>query len=169
MEVSCKQSRVGGEGSFGGGGAGLVSMGTQSIVETKALVPTETRRLLEAAWLEAERHKWIESEKAGRDLGDQAIHDWSRRYFRRWCRDRWIEHLDGTCYWCELDKSDFGLLKRDFHGNTELVEVIVKRIKSGGENLDIIQWVIGNDKSLDDALEILRLLDINSRRISFLP
>lgn len=124
---------------------------------------------MDAAWREAEKHKWIESEKAGRDLGDQAIHDWSRRFFRRWCRDRWIEHLSGSCYWCELDKSDFGLLQRDFHTNIELVQFVVQRIKCGGENLDIIQWVLDNDKSLDDVLEILRLLDINSRRISFWP
>ena len=26
------------------------------------------------------RHKWIESEKAGRDLGQEAVLDWIRRY-----------------------------------------------------------------------------------------
>lgn len=33
------------------------------------------------------RHKWIESEKAGRDLGQEALFDWVKRYageFRRW-------------------------------------------------------------------------------------
>lgn len=141
-------------------------MSSQSAM-APAITQSQRVRLLEAAWQEAEKHKWIESEKAGRDLGDQAIHDWSRRYFRRWCRDRWIEHLSGECYWCELDKSDYGLILRDFHQNTEMVRFIVQRIKAGGENLDIIQWVLDNDKSLDDALEILRLLDINSRRINF--
>lgn len=29
---------------------------------------------------EMERHKWIESEKAGRDLGEDAVFDWVRRY-----------------------------------------------------------------------------------------
>ena len=127
------------------------------------------KTLLELAWQEAERHKWIESEKAGRDLGQEAIHDWSRRYFRRWCRDRWIEHLSGASFWSELDKADFGLINRDFHPNTRLVQTIVQRIKAGGENLDIIQWCMDNDESLNDALEILRLLDINSRRMTFLP
>jgi len=131
---------------------------------------TDPRKpLLELAWCEAEKHKWIESEKAGRDLGQIAIHDWSRRYFRRWCRDRWIEHLSGACFWSELDKADFGLLNRDFHPNTRLVGIIVQRIKAGGENLDIIMWAQDSGESLDDALEILRLLDINARRISFLP
>lgn len=29
---------------------------------------------------EIERHKWIESEKAGKDLGEQAVIDWIARY-----------------------------------------------------------------------------------------
>ena len=29
---------------------------------------------------EIERHKWIESEKAGRDLGEEAVFDWIRRH-----------------------------------------------------------------------------------------
>jgi hypothetical protein len=123
--------------------------------------------LFQLAWQEAERHKWIESEKAGRDLGEDAIRDWSRRYFRRWCRDRWIEHLNGDRFWSELDKEDFGLLQREFHTNNNLTAAIVTRIKSGGENLDIIQWSIETSESLDETLEILRLLDINSRRLTF--
>ena len=29
---------------------------------------------------EIEKHKWIESEKAGRDLGTDAVLDWIRKY-----------------------------------------------------------------------------------------
>jgi hypothetical protein len=29
------------------------------------------------------RHKWIESEKAGRDLGEEAVYDWIDRYAAR--------------------------------------------------------------------------------------
>jgi hypothetical protein len=131
--------------------------------------PTSTiqERLMELAWREAEKHKWIESEKAGRDLGEAAIYDWSHKHFRRWCRDRWIEHLAGERYWIELDRADFGLLQRAFHPNAALVQEIVLRIKGGGENLDILNWAMENGKSLYDAMEILRLLDINSRRLSF--
>jgi hypothetical protein len=32
---------------------------------------------------EIERHKWIESEKAGRDLGMDAVIDWIMRYADR--------------------------------------------------------------------------------------
>ena len=34
---------------------------------------------------EIERHKWIESEKAGRDIGfDRAAEDWLNRYSEQW-------------------------------------------------------------------------------------
>jgi len=33
---------------------------------------------------EIEKHKWIESERAGRDLGDAAILDWIVRFAARW-------------------------------------------------------------------------------------
>jgi hypothetical protein len=118
---------------------------------------------------EAEKHKWIESEKAGRDLGEAALWDWSRRYWWRWCRDRWIEHLSGARYWGELDQDDFGLLQRSFHQNKALIAEIVAQIKAGGENLNIIRWAQDKDQDLNEVLEILQLLDINSRRLSFWP
>ena len=139
-------------------------MPAQPRIDTVSIIH---ERLMELAWREAEKHKWIESEKAGRDLGDAAIFDWSRKHFRRWCRDRWIEHLSGDRYWIELDKADFGLLQREFHPNFPLVQAIVQRIRSGGENLDILTWVMECGENLFDALEILYLLDINSRRLSF--
>jgi len=36
---------------------------------------------------EIDRHKWIESQKAGRDLGEEAVFDWVMKYaddFRRY-------------------------------------------------------------------------------------
>jgi hypothetical protein len=50
---------------------------------------------------EINRHKWIESEKAGYDLGDQAITDWVEHYactFRRCIQesdDNAIEYPNG--------------------------------------------------------------------------
>ncbi len=35
------------------------------------------------------RHKWIESEKAGKDIGfEQALQDWVRKHRDNWRRDR---------------------------------------------------------------------------------
>ena len=48
---------------------------------------------------EAQRHKWIESEKAGRDLGNWAILCWVRHHWNGFLRERWLEHLQGRTYW----------------------------------------------------------------------
>ncbi len=123
--------------------------------------------LFDCARAEVERHKWIESEKAGRDLGEEAVRDWSERHWWGWSRARWIEHLFGQCCWVELDADDFGLLSRPIHPNQRLVAFIVDRIKAGGENLDIILSAYAEGYDLDDTLEILARLDINSARRSF--
>ena len=47
------------------------------------------RRMLTLQRSEIERHKWIESEKARRDLGRDAVLDWISRYAANW-RD-WFE------------------------------------------------------------------------------
>ena len=99
--------------------------------------------------------------------GSTAYKNWKCTHWWRWCRDRLIEHLSGTKYWSELDLKDYGLLNRDFHPNHELAMIIVNKIKSGGENLDIIFWAQDTGQNMKDVIEILHLLDINSRRISF--
>ncbi|MGL4419666.1 MAG: hypothetical protein ACRCZF_03280, partial [Gemmataceae bacterium] len=59
---------------------------------------------------EADKFKWIESEKAGFDLGETAIKRWVRDHWCVYLRAKWLEHLQGTCFWVELDRGDFGLL-----------------------------------------------------------
>lgn len=120
--------------------------------------------MYDAAKMEAQKHKWIESEKAGHDLGDTAIRAWHKNYWRAWCRERWVEHLRGERFWVELDRGDYGLT----HGigsDVTLADSILDRIKEGGENLDIIQWAVDQGYHLPDVLEVLKVLDINSRRL----
>jgi hypothetical protein len=115
---------------------------------------------------EIERFKWIESEKAGRDLGESASRRWVKDHWWGYLRARWLEHLHGKCFWVELDRGDFGLLKRTFHDNTLLLDRILDRIKAGQENLDIICWA--HDWGVDTIplIQILEELDINSRRLA---
>ena len=115
---------------------------------------------------EAERHKWIESEKAGRDLGEHALRQWVRDHWWDYLRARWIEHLEGRRFWVELDRNDFGLLQRQFCANRLLLERILDRIKAGWENLDIISWAVDWGVDMAAVLEILETLDINSRRLA---
>jgi hypothetical protein len=121
----------------------------------------------ESGAVEAQRHKWIESEKAGRDLGEWAIRCWIREHWNGFLRDRWLEHLQGRTFWIELDHNDFGLLQRAFQ-DSPLIDEILRQLKAGKENLDILNWAIDNDEWMDEVLEILEALDINGRRIECL-
>ena len=86
---------------------------------------------------EIQSYKWIESEKAGRDLGETAVRRWVKEHWWGYLRARWLEHLHGKCFWVELDRGDFGLLQRTFNENDVLLDRILDRIKAGQENLDI--------------------------------
>jgi len=115
---------------------------------------------------EALKYKWIESEKAGKDLGEDAIRRWVKQHWWGYLRARWLEHLQGKCFWVELDRGDFGLLQREFHDNTLLLDRILDRLKSGQENLDIILWALKWGLPITPVLQILEALDINSRRLA---
>src|SRR5262245_57565368 len=71
---------------------------------------------------EAAIFKWIESEKAGRDLGEDAIRRWVKYHWCGFLRARWLEHLQGRRFWVELDNSTFGLLLKEFTSNALLLD-----------------------------------------------
>jgi hypothetical protein len=125
----------------------------------KSSVFTESMR-------EIDRYKWIESEKAGHDLGEAAIRRWVKEHWWGYLRARWLEHLQGRTFWMELDRGDFGLLQRTFHDESLLLDRILDRIKAGQENLDIICWAHDWGIPIDPLIRILEALDINSRRLS---
>jgi hypothetical protein len=115
---------------------------------------------------EAEKFKWIVSEKAGFDLGEQAIHQWVSDHWSNYLRARWLEHLHGTYFWTELDKGDFGLIQRAFQDCKPLLQQILDRLKDGKENLDIVRWALEHaPNSVERVISILEELDINSRRL----
>ncbi len=113
---------------------------------------------------EAQRFKWIESEKAGRDLGETAIRSWIGQHWNGFLRHRWLEHLQGKTFWIELDQRDFGLLQRAFCAS-RLIDPILELVKQGHENLDIILWALDRGLPMSEVREILEALDVNSRRI----
>jgi len=114
--------------------------------------------------VEADRHKWIESEKAGRDLGEWAIRCWVRQHWNGFLREKWLEHLEGRAFWIELDHDDYGLLTRAFR-DSPLIEKIIQRLKKGEENLTILNWAIDDHLDMEEVFSILETLDMNSRRI----
>src|SRR5215510_6559441 len=60
--------------------------GAATLVQTKASVYAESEK-------EAQEFKWIESEKAGRDLGEDALRNWVQTHWWGYLRARWVEHL----------------------------------------------------------------------------
>jgi hypothetical protein len=115
---------------------------------------------------EEARHKWIESEKAGQDLGEGAVRQWVKQHWTGYLRARWLEHLQGGKFWIELDRGDYGLLAQRFQDRSLLLDRILDRLKTGQENLRVILWAIDWHLPMGDVLEILTALDINSRRLS---
>jgi len=134
---------------------------------TEALRPSERMSVQERGEEEANAYKWIASEKAGRDLGESAIRSWVRDHWNGFLRARWLEHLQGRTFWIELDQNDFGLLQTEFR-DSQLIEEILQRLKTGQENLNILIWALHNDLPMNEVREILEALDINSRRIEYL-
>ena len=115
---------------------------------------------------EAARYKWVESERAGRDLGEECIRRWVREHWSGYLRSRWLEHLQGKKFWVELDRGDFGLLQREFRDDSLLLDRILDRLKSGQENLHVILWAIEWHVPIEPVVQILKALDINSRRLA---
>lgn len=115
---------------------------------------------------EADRFKWIESEKAGFDLGEPCIRRWVKDHWCGYLRARWLEHLQGITFWVELDRGDFGLLQRSFRQQDLLLDRILDRLKDGQENLDIIIWALDWAVPMQQVLSVLEALDINSRRLA---
>ena len=115
---------------------------------------------------EALQYKWIESEKAGCDLGEEAIRRWVKCHWWGYLRARWLEHLQGKRFWVELDRGDFGILLRAFQDDSLLLDRIVDRLKAGQENLDILLWALDWGIPMPSVRQILEALDINSRRLA---
>jgi hypothetical protein len=44
---------------------------------------------------EISRHKWLESEKAGRDVGFEFAHtDWAQKHFVKWLHEWRLKHYE---------------------------------------------------------------------------
>jgi len=118
---------------------------------------------------EARRYRWLQIEKAGCDLGEAALRDWNHRHWPSFCRHRWVEHLEGHIFWEGFDEGHFGLLdEAAFTAPAEVVEMILDRLRQGGENLDIIVWAFEEGHEVSDVIEVLERLDINAQHDTWL-
>src|SRR5881392_1419554 len=104
---------------------------------------------------EALRYKWIESERAGHDLGEVAIRRWVQCHWWGYLRARWLEHLRGRRFWVELDRGDFGLLQREFVDQALLLDRVLDRLLVGQDNLAILNWALSWGIPTDPVIRIL--------------
>lgn len=114
-----------------------------------------------------DRHKWIESQQAGFDLGNACAEDWIEHFWKGWTRSKLMEHLYGWRCWGAFGESDFGLLLREsveHHVSRPLLEQVAQILADGGENLDVINWAISADTDVDSILWLLNRIDINAKR-----
>lgn len=114
---------------------------------------------------EAEIHKWIESQKHGRDLGERAIEDWYRAYWQLFCRHRRLEHLVGRRCWREFNDEKFGGLYSLIVTGDTLVNLVLDRVYAGYENLDIINWGLDWGLPMGRVVDILAQIDVNRARL----
>ena len=122
-------------------------------------------RVYEEANRAIQEHRWIESEKAGRDLGVDAEQDWIEHYWRTFYRCRFVQHLRGEVYFDEFDAECFGIFSRRFADMMGLRNFVLERIKDGDENLDLLRWGCQEHVPHKQLLEVLTAADINGHRL----
>jgi hypothetical protein len=128
---------------------------------------TLTQSVQQVVRLKLDLHKWLESEKAGMDLGEQAIRDWVQHYWDRFLRECWLEHVLGKVHWKELGTCNFAICKKQFEEDS-LAEEIVELFRCGGnegENLGIIMRAQEYGWPMEHVFEVLVTIDINSYRM----
>ena len=123
------------------------------------------RSLYSAALEEALRHKWIESQKHGHDLGDAALKDWFRRHWLPFCRSKRLEHVEGMQQWSEFALGEFGQVFQLVVLGDVLIDRILDRMEHGYDNLEIINWALAWGLPMPRVLAYLELIDINRARL----
>ena len=122
-------------------------------------------RVYEEAERAIQEYKWIESEKAGRDLGVDAERDWVESYWRTFCRSRLVQHLRGEAFFEEFGAECFGVFSERFGELKWLLNVVLERIQKGAENLDLLRWGYQERMPHNQLLQVLTAADINGRRL----
>ena len=121
--------------------------------------------VFEAAFEEARRHRWLESEKCGYDVGESAFFDWYADYWTTFVRYRHVEHLVGERRWPEFGRKSYGVLRHAMIVDRLTCE-IVDRYQAGGENLDIINWALDEGFDFEDVFQCLETININDARLN---
>lgn len=93
--------------------------------------------------------------------------EWITKCYKGWARARLLEHYYGMRCWSAFGESNFALFRRSsllHHVEADVLEEVAERLAQGGENLDIIDWAMAEDRDLDAILWLLDRVDINAQR-----
>ena len=121
--------------------------------------------LYECAFREAERHKWLESERHGYDVGEGAIRDWYHHRWPHFCRTCQLQHVAGRVRWAEFDPALFASLHEAIASGDVLADRILDRVDAGWENLTILLWAREWGLPMKPVLTILERIDVNRARL----
>ena len=122
-------------------------------------------RVYEQAEQAIQEHRWLQSEKAGRDLGAEAEQEWIEVYWRRFCRSRFVQHVRGENYFEEFGQECFGAVAEGCAEFRHLLETMLDLVSQGAENLDLICWAEHQRLPKDRVLQVLTAMDINGHRL----
>lgn len=99
------------------------------------------------------RHKWIESEKAGHDLGDSVMVQWTKEYGAEWRYNFNLEHL------MELPDSGHAVyfaIFLDAESKKKLIDLMSKNVPSGWKiKCDRCTLAFGNPDGHPDVKEYI--------------
>ncbi len=112
-----------------------------------------------------QEHRWLESEKAGHDLGSAAERDWAQSHWRGFFCLRFVEHLRGEVFYEEFGAECFGLGPERLSVEVSLLDTVLEKIRQGAENLDVLCWALHEKLPREAIVNILKAIDLNSRRL----
>jgi len=123
---------------------------------------TRAQSLYEEALQEADRFKWLESERCRRDVGRQALEEWTDRYWATFLRYKRLEHLYGWRRYIEFEDDCFGQLAADPHDPA--LQFMTRRfVEDRWENLNYFCGAVPSC-GRERLLTWLELLGINQLR-----
>ncbi len=86
----------------------------------------DTKRLFMNQAEEAKKYKWIESQKAGRDLGEQAVIDWVQKYAAKY-RQEYNECFRNIVKIVKKEVENCELCKNSKIPLEEITELIIEK------------------------------------------
>jgi hypothetical protein len=120
--------------------------------------------LYEEAHQEADRFKWLESERSRYDLGPAARQEWARRYWPVFIRWKRLEHLSGQRRYVEFEQETFGSLTPDCLGGADVDFVFDRFVNDRWENLHYFWDRERTGCTRDELMNVLELMGINHLR-----